>query len=250
VSLTQAIALTLGSFLAGIINAFAGGGAFITLPLLIFLGLTPTGANMTSTVATLPGLLTAAWAYRKPLESSHAHLRLLATLGLVGGTAGAWVLLAAPPSSFARAVPWLMLLAAVFFVYGTWFLKRPQREGKTEDKIGPGLGIALFGVALYGGYWGGGMGIITLSVLTLGGWNDINEMNAVKTVYMALINITGAILYSLSGRVAWGHAFLVFLGSSMGGYTGAHYIQSVNQRVVRVLIALYAGGMTLYFFLK
>jgi uncharacterized membrane protein YfcA len=250
VTLLEGILLTLGSFLAGVINSFAGGGAFITLPLLILLGLTPTSANMTSTVATLPGLLTAAWAYRRPFERNRAHLKLLTALGITGGTLGAWILLASPAAWFSRAVPYLMLFATICFIYGSWFLKRPAPHGGAKDPIGAALGLALFLVALYGGYWGGGMGIITLAALTLGGWNKINEMNAVKTVYMALINITGAILFTLSGQVAWAHALLVFLGSAIGGYVGAHTIQKVDQRLVRAVIALYASGMTLYFFLR
>jgi uncharacterized membrane protein YfcA len=244
----QSILLIAGATLAAALNSFAGGGGIIILPLLMFLGLSPTAANMTGTVAIVPGLLMSSWAYRGVLERSHQHVKNASIIGLIGGLVGAVILMASPAALFGKLVPYLMLFATAAFLYGSWFLKVEVGSNGSSEDLGwkQGLGLAL--LSLYGGYWGGGIGLMTLGVMSLGGWTDINEMNATKTLFAASTNVAGVILFSLYGEVHWMAVLFLTMGTMMGGYLGATFVQRLKPDLVRGAVAVYAIGMTLYFF--
>jgi uncharacterized membrane protein YfcA len=247
-TLFQALTLVAGATLASALNSFAGGGGIIILPLLIFVGLSPTAANMTGTVAIVPGLLMSSWAYRKVLARSHQHVRSASLIGLVGGLVGALILLASPAPLFGRLVPYLMLFATAAFLYGTWFLRADAGLNASQEALGWKQGLGLVLLSVYGGYWGGGIGLMTLAVMSLGGWTDINEMNATKALFAASTNIAGVLLFSVYGDVHWGAVLYLSLGTMLGGYLGATYVQTLRPALVKTVVAVYVVGMTLYFF--
>lgn len=241
--------LILGATLASAISAFAGGGGIILLPLLIFSGLSPAAANMTGTVAILPGLLSSGWAYRKVLARKHRHVKAAVLLGLLGGILGAAILLLSPSRYFSKAVPYLLAVATVTFIGGSWFLK--VKPGHANQRpLGWAQGLGLFGLALYGGYWGGGISLMTLAVLAISGWKDLHAMNATKSLFAAATDVAGVILFSLYGEVHWVAVAYLTVGTVLGGYWGAKYVQKLDVKWVRMAVALYAVGMTIYFFLR
>lgn len=243
----HALLLTLGAALASAIASFAGGGGIILLPLLIFSGLDPTAANMTGTVAILPGMLASGWAYRGVLAKKHRHLKAALILGLVGGFLGAGILLLSPAKSFGKAVPYLLALATAAFIYGTWFLK--LRPGHANQRpLGIAQGISLFLLAIYGGYWGGGIALMTMAVLAIFGWKDLHAMNATKSLFTAATNIAGVILYAAYGDVHWHRVLYLSIGTVLGGFWGAKWVQKADVRWVKLAVAAYALAMTAYFF--
>lgn len=241
--------LILGATLASAISAFAGGGGIILLPLLIFSGLSPAAANMTGTVALLPGLLATGWGYREVLARKHRHVKSAILLGLIGGTLGAIILLRSPSHVFSHLVPYLLALSTGTFIYSSWFLK--PKPGHANDRpLGWVQGIGLFILAIYGGYWGGGIALMTLAVLTANGWKDLHSINATKSLFAAATNVAGVILFSFYGDVHWQSVAYLTVGTMTGGYLGAKYVQKLDVKWVRVAVAVYAVAMTLYFFLR
>lgn len=236
------IALLLAAGLwAGVQNALAGGGSFITLPTLMATGLDARVANLTSTIALFPGQITTALANRH-LVSGIGRLTfpLLLLLSLVGGVVGALLLLATPSDLFRRMLPWLVLAATLLFARGAFGRKLDAAN------LGPGpLGVGQFGVAIYGGYFGGGIGFLMLALYTLGG-AAVKEAQANKNALAAAMNLAGAAVFAFSGEAAWTQALVLGAGSTAGGYLGARLIQHVPDKalkagVVAIGLALFAG---------
>jgi uncharacterized membrane protein YfcA len=226
---------------AGIQNALAGGGSFITLPTLMATGLDARVANLTSTIALFPGQITTALANRH-LVSGIGRLTfpLLLAISLAGGVAGALLLLATPSDLFRRMLPWLVLAATLLFARGAFGRKLDAAN------LGPGsLATGQFGVAIYGGYFGGGIGFLMLALFTLGG-AAVKEAQANKNALAAAMNLAGALVFAFSGEAAWTHALVLGIGSTAGGYIGARLIEHVPDKVLKagvvaIGLALFAG---------
>lgn len=233
--------------MAGAVNSFAGGGAFITLPLLISLGVPPTIANMTSCTATWPGLAISTWGLRRSLHTSRSHLLKLSLVVGFWALIGSYLITISSNELFSKLVPFLMLGATAFFIYGTWFLKPPSHP--LSNPVSTACLMSLAALGLYGGYWGGGMGIMILSILTLCGWKEIHEINAVKILLMTVINCVGLPFFIGGGFVSWPHAGVVCMGATLGGHLGARRIRTLSPERVKILIALYAVGISIYYFL-
>lgn len=226
---------------AGTQNALAGGGSFVTLPALMATGLDARVANLTSTIALFPGQITTALANRR-LVSGVGTLTfpILLIISLVGGVAGALLLLATPSDLFRRMLPWLVLAATLLFARGAF--------GRKVDaaNLGAGpLGVGQLGVAIYGGYFGGGIGFLMLALFTLGG-AAVKEAQANKNALAAAMNLAGAAVFAFSGEAAWIPALILGAGSTAGGYLGARLIQHVPDKalkagVVVIGLALFAG---------
>lgn len=237
--------------LAGGLNALAGGGGFITLPTLIWAGDAPVIANIGGTVAVWPGLMATLFAYRRNLQHHKHPLAVYLALAACGSILGAVLLLYTTNAFFMSLLPWLLLFATTLFITGPSLTKRLVAWRGTESPFPAGLVyILLFCIAVYGGYFGGGMGIMTLAVLTLIGMRDIHEMNALKSLLVMVINGIGVVVFTLSGKVHWGPCLIMTLGCICGGYAAGHWVQKVEQGKVRIAIACLATGMTLYFFYK
>jgi uncharacterized membrane protein YfcA len=233
---------------AGAINSVAGGGSFLTLPTLLYAGVTPVIANATSTLAMLPGSVASAVAYRRELRRIGRWLVPLTIVSLVGGFLGGVLLVRTSDTSFMRLLPWLMLLAAVTFTFGD----RVRRTLSLDHLHGNVVLVSIvqFVISIYGGYFGGGMGIMMLASFALGGMLDIHEMNALKTFLGVAINILALGEFIVKGVVAWTPGLIMIAGSILGGYFGATFARRVDPRWIRAVVVGIGWSMTVYFFVR
>jgi uncharacterized protein len=250
-TLTQALVLFVSGILAGALNALAGGGGFITLPALIWSGASPILANTGGSIAVWPGVIAALYAYRRNLQSRKHPLLSYMVIAVCGSALGASLLLFTTNDFFMALLPWLLLFATLLFVFGKR-ISEGLMAARGDGRPFPAAGVLLllFLIAVYGGYFGGGMGIMTLAVLTLIGMDDIHEMNALKSLLVAVINGVGVAIFIATGKVEWARCGVMTVGCIIGGFSAGHYVQKVDPLAVRRLIAFLACGMTLYFFLR
>lgn len=237
--------------LGGALNAVAGGGSFIAFPALLFTGVAPIAANATNTVALWVGVTASTGAYRKHLDISRRVMVPLAVTSVMGGIAGAYLLLHTPAQTFLRVLPWLMLGATLLFVFGARLSR--SRGGLAHDISTSSLVFAAafeLVVSVYGGYFGGGVGILNLAMLAVIGMTDIHAMNALKVVLGGIINGVAVITFIVKGAVVWKQGTVVILGALVGGYLGAHYAQKLPAAWIRGFVIFVGTGMTVYFFWK
>jgi uncharacterized membrane protein YfcA len=233
---------------AGAINSVAGGGSFLTLPTLLYAGVTPVVANATSTMAMLPGSVASAVAYRRELQGRSEWLLALGLVSLVGGLLGGVLLVRTSDTSFMRLLPWLMLLAAVTFTFGNRVRRRLSLDHLQGNLLL--VSIVQFVIAIYGGYFGGGMGIMMLASFALGGMLDIHEMNALKTFLGVAVNVLALGEFIVRGVVAWAPGLIMVAGAILGGYFGAVLARRMDPRWVRAVVIVIGWTMTIYFFIK
>jgi len=250
--LQTAIFLFFAGVLGGALNAVAGGGSFIAFPALMFSGVPPIQANATNAVALWVGMTASSGAYRKHLDISRRVMIPLAVTSVIGGIVGAFLLLRTPAHTFLEILPWLMLGATLLFVFGGR-LARGSKSGLAHDASRSAIAVAaLFElvVAVYGGYFGGGVGIVNLAMLAALGMTDIHAMNALKVVLGGIINGIAVVTFTVAGAVAWKPGFIMIAGAIVGGYFGAHYAQRLPQSWIRAFVIAVGTGMTIYFFWK
>jgi uncharacterized protein len=250
----HALLLFLAAFLAGTLNSVAGGGSFISFPTLMFTGVPPINANATNTIALWPGTLASAAAYRSELRGQRRRLLIMGGPSLVGGLLGALLLLRTPEPVFLRLVPYLLLLATLLFAFGG------QITGNLRQRLGrvggpswlPEAAAALLQlvIATYGGFFGGGIGIMMLATLALMGMDDVHEMNGVKTVLASLINGVAVVTFIIAGAIYWPQAALMIVGAVLGGYGGARTARRLDPLMVRRFVIAVGIVMTVYFFVK
>jgi hypothetical protein len=228
---------------AGVQNALAGGGSFVTLPALILSGIDARAANITSTIALFPGQVTTGLAGRKLVTGAGPlSLRALFVISLAGGVIGALLLLATPASFFARLLPWLVLAATAIFAWGS-FLRRPPATPKPLSRAT--AGTAQFLIAIYGGYFGGGIGFLMLAALTIAGL-PVRTAGATKNVLAGVMNGAAVLVFAFSRDVHWLAAVVLGVGAIAGGLIGAAMLKRVNERALRIGVvvlglALFAG---------
>ncbi len=251
-ALPTVIFLFVAGALGGALNAVAGGGSFIAFPALLFSGVAPIAANATNTVALWVGTTASGGAYRKHLDISRRVMIPLTVTSLIGGIAGAYLLLHTPAQTFLRVLPWLMLGATLLFVFGNR-LSRGTGVSIAHDASTSALAVASLYelvVAVYGGYFGGGVGILNLAMLAALGMTDIHAMNALKVVLGGIINGVAVITFIVAGAVVWKQGGVVTLGALCGGYFGAHYAQKLPGAWIRGFVIAVGTVMTAYFFWK
>ncbi|MFO1243253.1 MAG: sulfite exporter TauE/SafE family protein [Rickettsiales bacterium] len=253
-SLLDGILIFCAGIGAGAINAVAGGGTFIAFPTLVFIGLTPLVANATCSVAVFPAAISSAYAYRQQLKESRKILPIMLSIGFIGGAIGAMLLLRTSEQHFAALIPWLMLLATVVFIFGKHLnraLGHFLGEHPASQRVRTILSCTLqMAVAIYGGYFGAGMGILTLAVLQVLGMTHIHLMNALKISIGTAINTIAVVIFIMAGIVAWPQACIMLVGGIIGGYWGAHLSLKVSPARVRQIVMIIAVSTTLWFFLK
>lgn len=242
------ILLLLGAgFWAGAQNALAGGGSFITLPALIAVGLDPKLANITSTMALFPGQVTTAWTGRSMVAGAERlSFRALAIISLVGGVGGAFLLIVTPTRVFAAMVPWLVLAATALFAWSSFV---PRRAAATRPPPAWVSATVQTVIATYGGFFGGGAGIMTLAALTLARM-PVRNAAATKNVLVGLANIAAAVVFALSGAVAWQQAGVIGAGAMLGGYAGARALRVLPERWLKVGVVVIGVGLTVALFLR
>jgi uncharacterized membrane protein YfcA len=240
------LVLFLASLWAGIQNALAGGGSFITLPSLMLTGMDARAANITSTVALFPAQIATGWTGRKNVQGAAGlPFRVLVIISLVGGALGAVLLLVTPPSFFAHLVPWLVLFATTVFAWGSF---GPKRQGPPRLNRLSAAG-AQFGIAIYGGYFGGGIGFLMLAALTAAGVM-LRTAGATKNVLAAVMNASAVLIFVFSPEVRWIAAGVSSAGAIIGGIAGGLMLQKVNEKVLRFVVVLIGIALTIGLFMR
>jgi len=246
------IFLFVAGVLGGALNAVAGGGSFIAFPALMFAGVPPIAANATNTVALWVGVTASSGAYRKHFDISRRVMVPLAVTSVIGGIGGAFLLLRTPANTFLHVLPWLMLGAPLLFLFGGR-LARGSKNGLAHDATVTAIAVAAIFelvVAVYGGYFGGGVGIMNLAMLAALGMTDIHAMNALKVVLGGIINAMAVVTFTVAKAIAWKPGVIMIAGAIVGGYFGAHYAQKLPQPWIRAFVIAVGTGMTVYFFWK
>src|SRR5579859_3245512 len=240
------------AFLAGVLNAVAGGGSFFSFPALLGLGVLPIAANATNTVALWPGQLTSIAAYREDLGVNLKLLLPVSLSALAGGLAGAVVLLHTRQGTFLRLVPWLLLLASLLFAASTpisrWIAgRRVEAIGEERPRYLP-LCAVLAMVCFYIGYFGAGAGFLIMSVLAIFGIQSIREVNALKVVATTIANGIAVITFIVDRQIVWHLCLLMMATGAVGGYLGARYSRRLSAQLMRRFVVAVGLGMSAYFF--
>jgi uncharacterized membrane protein YfcA len=242
------IPLAMAAFVAGAMNAIAGGGSFLTFPALVFAGVPSVAANASSTVALFPGAIASAWAYREDFVAFEGvSFKSVLGVGLVGAVGGAILLLATPERLFDGIVPWLLLGSTLVFIFAPRFT--PRFSGKLRLQPAPFL-TAQFLLGLYAGYFGGALGLITLAVWSLFGLTDVKAVNPNKILLGGLVNSAAVVCFIVAGRVWWTPALLMLLAAVLGGYFGARLGRKLAPGVVRGTVTVISIAVTVAFFLR
>ncbi len=237
--------------LAGAINALAGGGTLISFPALIGLGVPAVEANVTNTVALLPGYLAGSYAQRDDLRPQLTHAKVLSSVSAAGGLAGSVLLVALPATAFRAAVPYLILLSCGLLAFGDRL--RPYasagRRASAGDR-GPTrveAAAAVFASSVYGGFFGAGLGIMLLAVLSLFSSESLPKLNALKQALSFVINLVAAVFFLFSGKVVWVLVPIMAVGSLLGGLLGGRLVQVVNGALLRRVVVLSGVAVAISF---
>lgn len=249
-TLETIVFLFVAGALGGALNSVAGGGSFVAFPALLWTGVPPIPANATNTIALWSGAAASGGAYRKRLDVPRRVMIPLLAASLTGGITGAFLLLKTPAHTFMRVIPWLTLGATLLFAFGRQLAFGRKSVVEHDASAGAMAGATIFqlAVAVYGGYFGGGMGIVMLAMLATLGMTDIHSMNALKSVMGFVINGVAVVTFVIAHAVYWKHGIVMILGAIAGGYLGAHYAQKVPPVWIRAFVVLVGAGMTVYFF--
>jgi uncharacterized membrane protein YfcA len=251
-NLHNAIFLFFAGALGGAINAVAGGGSFVSFPALLFTGVPPVPANATNTLAMWVGTTASGGAYREKLNIPRRVMIPLVVTSVIGGLAGAFLLIKTPAQTFLHVLPWLLLGATLLFAFGKHLTGRIS-AGISHEASNAAVTVASLyetAVAVYGGYFGGGVGIMNLAMLSALGMTDIHAMNKLKVMLGGVINGVATITFVVTGMIVWPQAMVMTAGSILGGYSSAHYAQKLPQAWVRSFVILVGTAMTIYFFIR
>ncbi|HEY4032920.1 MAG TPA: sulfite exporter TauE/SafE family protein [Ktedonobacteraceae bacterium] len=253
----QLVLLFFVAMVAGTLNSVAGGGSFFTVPVMIFTGMLPVQANTTSTVALWPGSAASIGAYwRELLQVRLRLIFLLIGTSLIGSILGAILLLHTPQAIFVRLLPYLLLMATLLFSLSGPITKKLHvhvRDFGQEAHISQlaiiGISVTQFIIAIYGGYFGGGIGILMLATLALIGMENIHSMNALKVLLATVINAVASATFIIANAVIWPQAILMIIGAIIGGYGGAYFARKIEQKWIRYFVMAMGLMMSIYFFI-
>jgi len=252
----QSIWLVVAAFLAGVLNAVAGGGSFLLFPAMLGTGMMPVQANATNTVALWPGQLTSIAAYREDIRKNVRLAWPMGIAGFLGGTAGAMVLLHTPQTTFLHLVPWLLLVAATIFALTgpvtRWLARRKQGAASAPPKPPRLLPVFLSTIVIcfYIGYFGAGAGFLIITLLSLFGFEDLNEINALKVVSTTAANGIAFMIFVVTGQVEWKYCLMAMVTCAIGGYSSARLARQVPAPILRGLVVFIGLGMAAWFFWK
>src|SRR6201992_4203601 len=245
--------LVIASFLAGCLNAMAGGGSFLSFPALLGVGGPPIQANATNTVALGPGQFTSIAAYWQDLKANLRLVLPVCSAALLGGVLGAIVLLHTGQTTFMALVPWLLLLAAgLFAVSGpvsAWLRRDRMTVSGDKPNLTP-LWIGVVVVCFYIGYFGAGAGFLLMSVLAVFGIQNINQVNALKVIATTTANGIAVVTFIIEKQIVWQYCLLMMIAAALGGFLGARYSRGLDPRLMRLLVVGIGLGMAAYFFWK
>ena len=249
-SLGTGVLLAVAGFVAGAINAAAGGGSLLTFPALIAAGYPPLIANVTNNVAVTPGYITAVWGYRREFRGQARRALPLAAVSAFGSIVGVGLILISSESAFEGVVPFLVLAASALLAAQPAIGGRLGQRAGLHDRPGP---VALVGqtvVAAYGGYFGAALGVAVLALLGVFFDDTLQRLNALKALLQLVIGAVAAVGFALLTPVAWGAALIVGPASLAGGLIGARLARRVSDRVLRVGIVAYGVAAAVWLFLR
>ncbi|MBC5823980.1 MAG: sulfite exporter TauE/SafE family protein [Candidatus Eremiobacteraeota bacterium] len=251
--MTHAIVVFSAALLAGALNSVAGGGSFISFPALLFVGVPAIAANTTNTAALWPGIVASIGAYRRDFSTPIAVMLWLGGISLVGGLVGALFLLHTPEAAFQRLIPYLLASATILFAFSDRIALLFPPPGKRLP--GGARSIALvcglqFFISAYGGYFGGGIGILMLAALGVLGMENIHAMNALKALLSAVINGVAVVAFVLAHNIVWPYALIMAVGATAGGYFGAFFARKLEPTLVRRFVIVVGATMSIYFFYR
>ncbi len=244
----QNVYLFLASLGGSALNALAGGGSFFTFPALIFAGVPILNANATSTLALLPGSVFSAYTFRDRIGVSGRPLALLGMASIFGSIIGSFLLIYTPTQTLKHILPFLLLVATLLLIF-----KNPLSRSRLSHLIGgsPNLGLIFqFMIAIYGGYFGGGIGILMLASFNLMGYSDMVQMNALKAFLGSAINLVALTIFIFKGLIVWKFALVMFVGSVVGGYAGFTFGTRLPPRLLHLFIIFMGVVLTAYFFVQ
>lgn len=241
------ILVGLAGFIAGAQNAIAGGGSFLTFPALLFAGLDPRAANINSTIALFPAQASIGWSGRNMAEgAAHLSLKTLIIVSVIGGGFGAVLLLATPVSVFTHLVPWLILFATITFIWGNFFAKKLEDGAPPPVSVRNAI-ILQFLIAVYGGYFGGGIGILMLAALTAAGMT-VRHAGATKNVLAGIVNIAAVGIFIARTHVNWALAADQCVMAIIGGQLGVYILRRAPMMLLRIVISLIGIALTVGMF--
>jgi len=249
----DAICLCLSALLAGIVNSVAGGGTLLTFPVLVWTLGSSVGANATSTTVLFPGSLAATWGYRRELKNQRKWIMPLLIPSLIGGLVGTWLVVSQSEKIFESLVPWLILLATVLFMLQP-MITRWTGIGQPHQQPSPVVFCGIIGfqflVALYGGYFGAGIGILMLSSLAMMGIGDIHQMNALKSLLASAINGMSVIVFLIYAKVDSKFTFVMIIAATVGGFVGASVARRLNKNLIRYSVIAIGFVLAVYYFVR
>lgn len=238
----QLILVVVSAFFGGAINSVAGGGTFLLFPALVLGGISPFSANILCSIGLWPATISSAFAYRREFTHLNKVFWPMLAISLVGSTIGTLVFLNTPEQTFETLIPWLLLMATLIFTFG-------KRVSFDKWKSPYWATVLLqFIIAIYGGYFGAGMGILMLAMLQLMGMHNIHAMNAIKVVLATAVNLAAITLFIVGGKIMWDVALWIIPAAVVGGYAGASVALRVSPDRVRFLVTVIGFAMTIYFF--
>jgi uncharacterized membrane protein YfcA len=246
--------LVVAAFIGGVLNAVAGGGSFLVFPAMLGMGIPPVQANATNTVALWAGQLTSIAAYRDDIRRNLRLALLMSLAGFIGGTIGAIVLLNTPQRTFLHLVPWLLLVAALIFAVSgpvsRWLERRKTAAARTRAPRRLPIFLSTIVVCFYIGYFGAGAGFLIITLLSLFGFDDLNEINALKVAATTFANGIAFVIFVFDGQVVWRYCLVAMLTCAIGGYTSASLARRVPQPILRASVVFIGLAMAAWFFWK
>jgi len=249
-SVLDAFLLFLAGFVSGAVNAVAGGGTFSTFGALSLVGIAPISANATSSITQFPGYITSTLAYLDDIKLIWRGALALALASAIGALAGALLLLSLDNPSFRAMVPWLLIAATMLFAAGPWLKPKPK-PGAEAGKPGSVIGLAVqFATAVYGGFFGAGMGVMMLATLGLTQGGDYHRLNALKNLLSIVIAAVAILVFVSGGVVAWLQALVMVPGVALGGYAGVWAAKRVPQTAVRIFVVAVGLFLAVYYFVR
>ena len=240
--------LFVAGFVSGAVNAVAGGGTFITFGAMTLAGMSPIMANATSSIAQFPGYITSTLAYLADIRTFWRQALLLAFISAIGALAGALILLSLDNPSFRALVPWLLLVATAVFAAGPWLKPKPRpaaAAGESRNLVGL---VVQFVVAIYGGFFGAGMGIMMLASLGITERGDYHRLNATKNFLSIIIAAVAIIVFTSGGLVGWPQALVMIPAVALGGYLGVQGAKRIPQIYLRGFVVVVGVLLAIYYF--
>lgn len=248
VPLAHWVLLALAAWGAGVLNAVAGGGSFLTFPALVFTGVPPIAANATSALAVSPGYLGSTWGFKTELTALPRRWLLQeAIVAAIGGLLGAGLLLMTPAKVFAGLVPWLLLFATALFAFGPNLMKHLGMDDKKSKNSSVHRLMGLGFVAVYGGYFNGGLGILLMALYALCGESHIHTANALKNANSLILSLLSVAAFAWAGAIVWQQGVWMMVWATLGGFIGARVARRLSAAVIRTIVIATGLAMFVWF---